>query len=171
MRKMAEVEYKDRTGKALPGTVGAAIETYFAVNIDEYEQRDGTTDWEGFFDAQDAALKGLSSTDKKAVNEWLRKFDTPTVTQFRKAQNVVDRFYDKPKYKGLSLEEGEEVDRILFEVAPKMQLQYLRANGEELERADAIMASANLIRDPDAARFLSHGDSSGKSGLTEQVLP
>jgi hypothetical protein len=84
----------------------------------------------------------------------LRKFDTPTVTEFRKAQDVVDRFYDRPKYKGLSLEEGEEVDRILFEVAPKMQLQYLRANGEELERADAIMASANLIRDPDAARFL-----------------
>jgi hypothetical protein len=148
MRKMAEVEYKDRTGKALPGTVGAAIETYFAVNIDEYEQRDGTTDWEGFFDAQDAALKGLSSTDKKAVNEWLRKFDTPTVTQFRKAQKIVDKFYDTPKYEGLSLEDGEEVDRILNEVIPRIQLLALR-QGVELERADAIRHAIRNGQVPD----------------------
>ena len=84
---------------------------------------------------------------------WLRKFDTPTVTQFRKAQEVVDEMFETPKYVGLSLKEGEEVDKILFEIVPRMQTVQLR-QGVELERGQAVMAAVSFVTDPDVARFL-----------------
>lgn len=139
--------------KSPPKSVNAAIDTYFDVNVDDFAQADGTVDWDGFFDARDDALRPLSPTDKKRVVQWLRKFDTPTVTQFRKAQEVVDEVFETPKYVGLSLKEGEEVDRILFEIVPRMQTAQLR-QGVELERGQAIMAAVSFAKDPDVAKFL-----------------
>ncbi|KKL77033.1 hypothetical protein LCGC14_2038930, partial [marine sediment metagenome] len=141
--------------KSPPKSVNAAIDAYFDVNIDDgtFNLPDGTIDWDKFFDAKDAALKPLSPSDKKRVMEWLRKFDTPTVTEFRKAKDVVDEVFETPKYVGLSLEEGEEVDRILFEIVPKMQTAQLR-QGVELERGQAVMAAVSFVTDPDVARFL-----------------
>ena len=157
MRQAHEIDYTDRKGKAPPESVNAAIENYFSINIEDpaYTRRDGTVDWEAFFNAQDAALKPLSASNEKAVREWLRKFDTPTVTQFRKAQGVVDKFYDTPKYEGLSLEDGEEADRILNDVITQIQLQALR-QGIQLERADAIRHAIRngQVRDEDVANWL-----------------
>jgi hypothetical protein len=146
-----QITFDDR--KAPPKSVNAAIDAYFDVNVDDYAQRDGTIDWDRFFDARDDALKPLSASDKKRVVGWLRKFDTPTVTEFRKAKDVVDEVFETPKYIGLSLEEGEEVDRILFEIVPKMQTAQLR-QGVELERGQAVMAAISFVQDPDVARFL-----------------
>jgi hypothetical protein len=75
------------------------------------------------------------------------------VTQFRKAQEVVDEVFETPKYVGLSLKEGEEVDRILFEIVPKMQTAQLR-QGIDLERGQAVMSAISFVQDPDVARFL-----------------
>ncbi|KKL71276.1 hypothetical protein LCGC14_2096530, partial [marine sediment metagenome] len=77
--------------KSPPRSVNAAIDAYFDVNVDDerFSLPDGTIDWDAFFDARDAALKPLSPSDKKRVVQWLRKFDTPTVTEFRKAKDVV----------------------------------------------------------------------------------
>ncbi len=124
--------------KAAPSkSVNAAIDTYFDVNVDEFNLPDGTTDWDGFFDARDAALRPLSVMDKNRVKKWLRKFDTPTVTEFREAQEIIDRVFETPKYKDLTLEQGEEADRILNEDVPNLQTQALR-EGIELERTDAV---------------------------------
>lgn len=146
-----QITFDDR--KAPPKSVNAAIDAYFDVNVDEFNLPDGTIDWDGFFDARDVALRPLSSTDRGRVKKWLRKFDTPTVTQFRKAQEVVGEVFETPKYVGLSLKEGEEVDRILFEIVPRMQTAQLR-QGAELERGQAVMAAVSFVQDPDVARFL-----------------
>ena len=130
-----QITFDERTSP--PRSVNAAIDAYFDVNVDDFAQRDGTIDWDRFFDARDTALKPLSPSDKKRVMEWLRKFDTPTVTEFRKAQEVVDEVFETPKYKDLTLEQGEEADRILNEDVPNLQTQALR-EGIELERTDAV---------------------------------
>ena len=120
-------------------SVNAAIDAYFDVNIDEgtFNLPDGTIDWDAFFDARDATLRPLSSTDRARVVQWLRKFDTPTVTEFRRAKDIINRMFDTPKYKDLTLAEGEEADRILNEDVPNLQAQALR-EGIELERTDAV---------------------------------
>ena len=131
-----------------------AIDAYFDVNVDDFAQPDGTTDWDGFFGAQDTALAPLSPTDKKRVMKFIHKFDTPTVTQFRKAQDIMDRFFETPKYVGLSLEQGKEVDRVLFELAPALQTRFEAETGEELTRRDAVRHLAAIIRDNKAREFL-----------------
>ena len=65
------------------------------------------------------------------------KFDTPTVTEFREVKDIINRIFDTPKYKDLTLAEGEEADRILDEDVPNLQTQALR-EGIELERTDAV---------------------------------
>ena len=129
------ITFDDRA--APPQSVAAAIDAYFNVNVDGFTQPDGAVDWDAFFGARDAALSPLSATDRARVVQWLRKFDTPTVTEFRKAQEVVDRVFETPKYKDLTLEQGEEADRILNEDVPNLQTQALR-EGIELERTDAV---------------------------------
>ena len=86
----------------------------------------------------------------------VHKYDTPTVTQFRKAQDVVDRFYETPKYKGLSLEDGDAVDKLLYDVAPKLQVAYQRQTGAEMSRGLALITAIQqgMINDPDVARFI-----------------
>ena len=85
---------------------------------------------------------------------FIRKYDTPTVKEFRRAQEARDEFFDTPKYIGLSLEKGEEVDRILNEVLPRMQTEYLRQTGMELERGPALMQFVPSLRDAEVAQFL-----------------
>jgi hypothetical protein len=130
-----QITFDDR--KAPSGSVNAAIDAYFDVNIDNFNLPDGTIDWDAFFDARDAALAPLSATDRARVVQWLRKFDTPTVTEFREAQDIIDRMFETPKYKDLTLEQGEEADRILNQDVPNLQTQALR-EGIELERTDAV---------------------------------
>jgi hypothetical protein len=151
IREDFQITFDER--KSPPKSVNTAIDAYFDVNVDDFAQADGTIDWDGFFDARTAALRPLSPTDKRRVKGWLRKFDTPIVTQFRKAKDVVDEVFETPKYLGLSLEDGEEVDRILFEIVPRMQTAQLR-QGVELERGQAVMAAVSFVTDPDVARFL-----------------
>ncbi len=139
---------------APPQSVAAAIDVYFDVNVDGFNLPDGTIDWDGFFDARDAALAPLSASDRTRVVKWLRKFDTPTVTEFRKAQDIMDRFFETPKYVGLSLEQGKEVDRVLFELAPALQTRFEAQTGEELTRRDAVRHLAAIIRDKKAREFL-----------------
>ena len=134
IKRAFKMEFEDQKPS---NKVDSAINDYFDVNVDDYVQPDGTTDWKGFFGAQEDALKPLSGADKTRVMNFIHKYDTPTVTQFRKAQDVVDRFYETPKYKGLSVEEGEEVDEVLNKTVPNVQLQAMRA-GREVDRREAI---------------------------------
>jgi hypothetical protein len=147
-----QITFDDR--QAPPQSVNAAIDAYFDVNVDSFTLSDGTTDWDGFFNARDAALAPLSSTDRARVVQWLRKFDTPTVTEFRRAQDIVDRFFETPKYVGLSLEQGKEVDRVLNELLPRVQLEYQRRFRLELPRGDALLSVVQSLTDPEVAQFL-----------------
>lgn len=146
------IEFADKDAPL--GSVNAVIDAYFDVKVDDHALPDGTTDWKAFFGAQEDALSPLSPSDEKRVLGFIHQYDTPTVTQFRGAQEIVDRFYETPKYKGLSLEQGQEVDRILNEDIPRMQLLALRDGGRELERGDLVRAIARDIADREVARFL-----------------
>ncbi|KKK59748.1 hypothetical protein LCGC14_3031290, partial [marine sediment metagenome] len=79
---------KDKVG------VNTAIDAYFSVEGEDYKNLlTGGVDWDRFFAARDATLEGLSSVNLKLVREYLRRYDTPTVREFRKAQSDLDEYW------------------------------------------------------------------------------
>ncbi|KKM60313.1 hypothetical protein LCGC14_1543090, partial [marine sediment metagenome] len=79
---------KDKAG------VNAAIDAYFSINGEDFKNlMTGGVDWDRFFAARDATLEGLSSTNLQLVKSYLRRYDTPTVTAFRKAQSDLDEYW------------------------------------------------------------------------------
>lgn len=74
--------------------VNAVIEAYFNVDGEDYKNlMTGGIDWDRFFDARDSALESLSPINLKLVKEYLRRYDTPTVREFRKAQSDLDEYW------------------------------------------------------------------------------
>jgi len=136
------------------------LQAYRDISPNDPKYRDPTTNevqWDDFFKAKDAALTTLSPELRRALKESLKSLD-PDVqrveTQLKQAKDVVGKFYDTPKYKGLSLEQGESVDRVLNEVVPQIQLNAQR-QGIELKRADAVRyAIRQGLVDGEAATWL-----------------
>ncbi len=74
--------------------VNAAIESYFNIDGEDYKNlMTGGIDWDRFFEARDATLDELSPVNLKLVKEYLRRYDTPTVREFRKAQSDLDEYW------------------------------------------------------------------------------
>jgi hypothetical protein len=148
LKQAFKVEFEEK--EAPSGSVNAAIAAYFDVDVDSFPdlRNPGETDWDGFFKARDTALKGLSADDRRRVMKFIRKFDTPTVTQFRGAQDIVDRFYETPKYKGLSVKEGEELDEFVNVSVGDFQRDMLRRTGRELSRVVAMILAAKELGIP-----------------------
>ena len=74
--------------------VNVAIDAYFSVDGEDYKNlMTGGVDWDRFFAARDATLERLSPANLKLVKEYLRRFDTPTVREFRKAQSDLDEYW------------------------------------------------------------------------------
>jgi len=120
-----------------------ALQVYRDISPNDPKYRDPATNeplWDDFFEAKDAALANLSPELQRALKESLKSLD-PDVqrveTQLKQAKDVVGKFYDTPKYKGLNLEQGEAVDKVLNEIVPQIQLTALR-QGIELKRSDAV---------------------------------
>lgn len=79
---------KDKAG------VNAALDAYFSVEGENFKNPlTGGVDWDRFFAARDATLEGLSSANLKLVREYLRRYDTPTVRTFRKAQEDLEEYW------------------------------------------------------------------------------
>jgi hypothetical protein len=144
-----KIEFEDK--EAPSGSVNAAIGAYFNVNVDDYPDVDnpGRTNWGAFFAAQDAALSPLSTQDRKRVEDFIHKFDTPTVKEFRGAQDIVDRFWDMPKYEGLSLKEGQELDKFLNVELEEFQRRTLRETRRTFRTRTAIIILADQIGLPE----------------------
>lgn len=99
---------KDRAG------VNAAIESYFSVEGEDYKNLlTGGVDWDRFFAARDATLEGLSSTNLKLVRDYLRRYDTPTVREFRKAQEDLDEYWAVEDLVWSRLRENDEFSPFL----------------------------------------------------------
>ncbi|KKN29515.1 hypothetical protein LCGC14_0843270 [marine sediment metagenome] len=74
--------------------VNVAIDAYFSVEGEDYKNPlTGGIDWDRFFAARDDTLDGLSPVNRKLVREYLRRYDTPTVREFRKAQSDLDEYW------------------------------------------------------------------------------
>lgn len=141
MRRALEVEFKDKGYKA--GTVGAAIESYFSVNVDAHtDKATGETDWDGFFEARRQALGGLNAVDRQGAQEFIHRYDTPTVARFRDASDLRRQLFEKPRYQGLSTEQGETLSDFLDEVRDR-RLQLSRERGQGY--VDAKPVEADIV--------------------------
>ncbi|KKK78075.1 hypothetical protein LCGC14_1752920, partial [marine sediment metagenome] len=99
---------KDKAG------VNAAIDAYFSINGEDFKNlMTGGVDWDRFFAARDATLEGLSSTNLQLVKSYLRRYDTPTVTAFRKAQSDLDEYWAIEDLVWSRLRENEEFNPYL----------------------------------------------------------
>lgn len=167
LKNLYKIEFEDHPAK---NKIDKAINDYFDVNLDDYAQPDGTKDWDGFFSAQDATLAPLSPADRKAVmDKVVHKYDTPTVREFREAQEVVDKFHETPKYVGLTVEQGKEVDRVLYDMAPALQTRFEAETGEKLSRREAVRHLSATIRDKKAREFLLEHFGGGVGGGLRRI--
>jgi hypothetical protein len=70
------VDFDDQ-GEAPAGTVNAALDAYYAIDLDEYrDPRTRVPDWEAFFADRDAALAQVPEEFMPLVETWLRRRET-----------------------------------------------------------------------------------------------
>ena len=90
-----------------------AINNYYSVTSDKYTNPEtGEVDWPRFFDDRDAALAVLSPEERQRFDAYTARNLTPTEKRFKAVQDIHRKYYDLPKYKGLSIEEGEQLDQL-----------------------------------------------------------
>jgi hypothetical protein len=88
LQKALGIEFEER--EAPEGTVDAAIDAYFAVNLDDYtDPETKETDWEGFYADREASLAGLSDTDRADVDWYLSRHESELHRDFGKAFDEV----------------------------------------------------------------------------------
>ncbi|KKN44428.1 hypothetical protein LCGC14_0693090 [marine sediment metagenome] len=142
------------------GTPGAALKDYFDIDIDTYtDQQSGEVEWDGFFAAKKAALQPLTAKERRELErDVIHKFDTPTVREFRKAKDVVNEVFEIPKYKGLTLAQGEQVEEFIGRggTVEVFQLEYERETGRPLERPRAILRllRSGAVKSEELERFI-----------------
>ncbi len=86
------LQFKDK--EAPSGSVNAALEAYFEVDAEKYvNPYTGGVNWSEFFDEREEALDRLTSTERKSVMEYIRRYQTPTVRSFRDAQDELRPFW------------------------------------------------------------------------------
>ena len=84
-----------KEGTAPPHSVNAAIEDYFSVDVkDHTNPMTNQTDWSAFFAAREASMSGLALKDRLRVVAYTRRYDTPTVLQFKQAQDTLRPYFN-----------------------------------------------------------------------------
>ncbi|KKN84467.1 hypothetical protein LCGC14_0289290 [marine sediment metagenome] len=69
------IEFDDEEAEA--GTVNAALDAYFSVNLDDYrDKKTRVPDWEAFYSDRDAALALVPREHIPLVEQWLRRRET-----------------------------------------------------------------------------------------------
>ncbi|KKK49899.1 hypothetical protein LCGC14_3130410, partial [marine sediment metagenome] len=124
--------------------VNAAIDAYFGVDAEEFKNLlTGGVEWDRFFAARDAALEDLSPTNLQLVRNYLRRFDTPTAREFRKAQEDLDEYWAVEDLVWSRLRENEEFSPFLnLNDYLASKLQSLIDSG--VPRGDALRTLSSL---------------------------
>jgi hypothetical protein len=110
----------DRDTDAESQPVQAALDRYFAVSPDSYmDEATREIEWDRFFDAREAALRGLTPGQQREAQAVITKNLTPLQLEFREASDLYGRLRRTvPKYKGVSVEQAREIDRFVFGEVP-----------------------------------------------------
>lgn len=84
-----------REREAPKGSVNAALDAYYSVNLDDYtDPVTGEVDWSGFRKAQEAALGGLSPAQRGLVERYLERFKTPLERQYDADLRTLQPYFD-----------------------------------------------------------------------------
>ncbi|KKK74840.1 hypothetical protein LCGC14_2879750, partial [marine sediment metagenome] len=103
-------------------------------------------DWDRFFAARDATLDRLSSVNKGLVEAYLRRFDTPTVREFRKAQDDLDEYWAIEDLTWSRLRENAEFSPFLnLNDYLTDKLQSLIDSGVPREEALSVLSTLPVI--------------------------
>ncbi|KKN24001.1 hypothetical protein LCGC14_0899390, partial [marine sediment metagenome] len=132
---------KDKAG------VNAAIDAYFGINGEDFKNlMTGGVDWDRFFAARDATLEGLSSTNLQLLKNYLRRYDTPTVTAFRKAQSDLDEYWAIEDLVWSRLRENEEFNPYLnLNDYLLNKMQSLADSGVPLEEVSRTLSRLDIV--------------------------
>ena len=132
---------KDKAG------VNAAIDAYFGINGEDFKNlMTGGVDWDRFFAARDATLEGLSSTNLQLLKNSLRRYDTPTVTAFRKAQSDLDEYWAIEDLVWSRLRENEEFNPYLnLNDYLLNKMQSLADSGVPLEEVSRTLSRLDIV--------------------------
>ena len=104
----------------------AAYQAWIAVRPQDYfDHETAEIDWAAYEQAKDKAFEALPKPLQDTINAALKSND-PEVraaeAQFKKARDLKNEFYEKPKYVGLSPAEGQELDLLKQSIDRKKEL-------------------------------------------------
>jgi len=139
-----EARYEDTPAES---DVGRLTQEYQTLNpkSEEFTDENGDVDWDAYEKRKAALLKKLPAATQAAVrnNDKFKDANLNKVEkEFQKARAVVDKFYDTPKYKGLSLQEGEELDDLVENGVNRVQTLNIQKLGQPLGTAAALVIAA-----------------------------
>ncbi len=90
--RLAGIEFEER--EAPEGSVNAAINKYFSVNVDNFsDQATEEIDWSAFFEARERALSSLTASQRGDVDNFLNRFETDTERAFRDIESRLDEYF------------------------------------------------------------------------------
>ncbi len=141
IRRNFELEFADRVPD--PSTVGAAVEAYFAVDIETFtDTLTAEIDWGPFNDAQDRALSGLSDEQRQGALSVIRQNQTDLQRTFRELRDeaAMNEYWDIPP-------EDQTARQAFREDNPRVDaILYVTGSGTKLFSAGLDAANAIVRR-------------------------
>ena len=101
-----------------------------------------SADVKAFYEQRDAILSTLPPELQAAVNDPARRFSDPQIvqaeTRYQGALGVYKAYMEIPKYKGLTLDEGDQVDEL------RRAIEYTRLQSDDPENFSAMAALSRI---------------------------
>lgn len=108
------ITFKD---KEATNRIDTAIAAYFAVELEDFTDEGGESDWRGFRKAQQDALSPLSEGEQQSFRaQVIGKNDTPVEQRFRVARQRRDELGEISPVRGLGIDQWEELQDFWREV-------------------------------------------------------
>ena len=113
---------------------------YYELDVSDFLGPDNKPNWEAFYSAKEQILTQMSPLAQEAVEKKKLDYDDPKIVQTEKrrlqATDDLQRFFDFPKYNGLTVAESEQVDELL-ELGSQVK-DILALSGKSIDRNDVM---------------------------------
>jgi len=115
---------------------------YYELNVEDFLGPDNKPDWDTFNAEKDRLFEQLSPEAQRAVKAKQLDYDDPVLVQTEKrrlqATEDLEKWFDYPKYNGLTVEESDQVDKLLEEASKIKEMAAVQ--GKSVDRRDILKA-------------------------------
>lgn len=130
------------------------------IQLEDFTDARGVPDYDAFNEAKEKIIRQMSPEEQKAVrNKKYRSYNNPGLETIERrkdnAAKLWEPYINAPKYKGLTVEEGESVDLLNEKISEAMDRYYLEnPNGRTVYKKDILRNLYNNTSDPEKKRLI-----------------